>query len=100
MSILDQGYWITGSVLGNLLGEIIPFDTTGIDFSMTALFVVIFVEQWLSAKSHKPALIGLICGGICLLFLGADKFLLPALILTVALLILWKQTFKGKEELE
>lgn len=99
MSMLDQCYWITGSVLGNLLGEAIPFDTTGIDFSMTALFVVIFVEQWLSAKNHTPALIGLVCGGICLLLLGTDKFLLPSLVLTVTLLILWKQTLKGKEKL-
>lgn len=99
MSIMDQCYWITGSILGSLLGEAIPFDTTGIDFSMTALFVVIFVEQWLSAGKHTPTLIGLLCGSACLLLLGADKFLLPALILTVALLIFWKQTLKEEEEL-
>lgn len=99
ISLLDHCYWVTGSVIGNLLGEIIPFDTTGIDFSMTALFVVIFVEQWISASTHIPALIGLLCGSLSLLLLGADKFLLPALILTVALLIFWKQASKGKEKL-
>lgn len=98
MALMDQCYWITGSVIGAMLGEVIPFDTTGIDFSMTALFVVIFVEQWLSIKNHTPALIGLLCGGISLAVLGASRFLLPALIFTVALLILWKNTSHGKEE--
>lgn len=98
MSLLDQCYWITGSVLGALLGGLLAFDTSGIDFAMTALFVVIFTEQWLSAKSHLPALIGLLCGGVSLALLGPSRFLLPALILTTALLILLKQTINGKEE--
>lgn len=99
ISLLDHSYWVTGSVIGSLLGEIIPFDTTGIDFSMTALFVVIFTEQWFSSRTHIPALIGLLCGGLCLLLLSADKFLLPALILTVAFLIFWKQSSTRKETL-
>lgn len=99
ISLLDHCYWVTGSVLGALLGEAIPFNTTGIDFSMTALFVVIFVEQWISAADHTSALIGLICGSLSLLLLGPDRFLLPALILTVALLIFWKNVSGKKEEL-
>ncbi|MBS6397245.1 MAG: AzlC family ABC transporter permease [Clostridiales bacterium] len=99
IALLDQCYWVIGSVTGALIGELLPFNTTGIDFSMTALFVVIFVEQWLSAKSHLPAVIGLLCGSICLALLGPDRFLLPALILTAAILIIWKQTFHGKEEI-
>lgn len=97
MAFFDQCYWIAGSVAGALLGEVIPFDTTGIDFSMTALFVVIFVEQWLSSSNHTPAIIGLLCGILCLVFLGSSRFLLPALIITVALLILWKNTSAKKE---
>lgn len=98
MSLLDQSYWVTGSVFGALLGEILAFDTSGIDFAMTALFVVIFVEQWISAKSHVPAVTGLICGSISLAVLGPSRFLLPALILTAALLIFWKQMTKREEE--
>lgn len=97
MSVMDHCYWITGSVIGALAGEIIPFDTTGIDFAMTALFVVIFTEQWLSANSHIPALIGLICGSICLMILGPARFLLPALIFSSAFLMLWKP-FSKKED--
>lgn len=98
MSLLDQIYWITGSVLGALLGELITFDTSGIDFAMTALFVVIFTEQWLSAKSRFPAVVGLLCGGVSLAVLGPSNFLLPALFLTAALLIIWKHTVKKEEE--
>lgn len=98
MSILNQCYWITGSVLGALLGEMIPFDTAGIDFAMTALFVVIFTEQWLSAGNRLPAVIGLACGGISLMLFGPSGFLLPALFLTAALLIIRKYTLKNKED--
>ena len=80
-SLFDQLYWITGSVLGSLVGQVITFDTTGIDFSMTALFVVIVVNQWMEQKDHKPALVGLFTSVICLLVLGPDNFLLPSLIL-------------------
>lgn len=83
IAALDQCYWITGSVLGNALGSVLPFDMTGIDFAMTALFVVIFIEQWLGAKSHAPALLGLGFGLLSLLVFGPDAFLLPALVCTV-----------------
>lgn len=97
MSLLDQCYWITGSVFGALLGGILSFDTSGIDFAMTALFVVIFVEQWLSARSHLPALLGLVCGFLSLFLLGPSNFLLPALIMATALLIIFKKTIERKE---
>ena len=87
ISFLDQCYWVLGSVLGAALGEILPFDMTGIDFAMTALFVTIFVEQWLDAKSHKPALIGLCSAVLCLLIFGGNNFILPSLIITVTLLL-------------
>lgn len=98
ISLLDQSYWVAGSVLGALLGELITFDTSGIDFAMTALFVVIFTEQWLSAKNHLPAVIGLLCGGASLALLGPSGFLLPALVLSAALLIIWKHTAKREED--
>ena len=86
VSLLDQLYWIAGSVLGSLLGSVLPFDSTGMDFAMTALFVVIFVEQWLSAKSHIPALLGLGISLICLLILGPDRFVIPAMVLITLVL--------------
>ena len=98
IAVLNQCYWVAGSTIGGLLGEIIPFDTTGIDFSMTALFVVIFAEQWISTKNHIPALIGLFCGAFSLLFLGSSRFLLPALLCTVAFLMILKPVIKRKEE--
>ena len=88
ISLLDQCYWITGSVIGALAGSHIPFDSTGIDFSMTALFVVIVVEQWREQKSHFPALLGAVCGIVWLLVLGPDRFILPALCSCMAVLLL------------
>ncbi|SCJ97339.1 Inner membrane protein YgaZ [uncultured Eubacterium sp.] len=99
MSAMNQCYWIIGSVLGNLIGNVIPFDTTGIDFAMTALFVVIFTEQWLAADSHIPTFIGLFSGIICLVIFGPDSFVLPSLILAVALLAGWTvKTEKSESE--
>lgn len=90
VAVFDQGYWVIGSVLGSLIGQVIPIDFAGIEFSMTALFMVIFLEQWKTARSHLPALIGLASGLIFLLILGSDRFLFPSLLVTVAALILAK----------
>ena len=87
ISLLDHLYWITGSVLGAVIGQLITFDTTGIDFSMTALFVVIVLNQWMDSKDHRPALIGAVEGMVCLFLFGADKFLLPALSITALALL-------------
>ena len=87
ISLLDHLYWVIGSVLGGMVGQFIKFDTTGIDFSMTALFVVIVLNQWLDSKEHRPALIGAVLGILCLLLFGPDKFLLPALTFTALVLL-------------
>ncbi len=87
IAMMDQSYWVAGSVLGNLVGLWITFDSTGIDFAMTALFVVIVLDQWMENKEHSPALIGAGVGILCLVFLGADKFLLPALTITSLILL-------------
>ena len=91
VSLFNQSYWVLGSIIGSLLGNIIPFNVEGIDFALTALFVTIFVEQWLTTKSHIPALIGVISSVACLLIFGADKFLIPAMIVIVALLV-WQKS--------
>lgn len=97
ISLLDHIYWLIGTALGALAGGLIPFDTTGIDFAMTALFVVIFVEQWKGAKSHLPAIAGLVCGVLSLLVFGADRFILPAMILGIAVLLGSKKYVLQKE---
>ena len=74
LSMFNQIYWITGSVTGSVLGGLITFSTEGIDFALTALFVTIFVDQWLSTKDHRAALTGVIASVICLLIFGADSF--------------------------
>ena len=89
VSVLDQCYWVSGSLIGALLGQIIPFSVEGIDFSLTALFVTVFLEQWLSTKDHASALIGVIASVSCLVIFGADGFLIPAMItILIALTIL------------
>lgn len=87
ISLLDQSYWVLGSVLGALVGNRITFDSTGIDFSMTALFIVIVVEQWQEQKSHFAALTGAVCGILWLLIMGPDRFILPALCSCVVILL-------------
>lgn len=100
IALLNQIYWIAGSVIGALAGELITFNTTGIDFAMTALFVVIFVEQWKESKSHIPALTGLSSAILCLILFGPDNFILPSLLVTVAFLLLIKNKIPAtnKEE--
>ncbi len=93
VAILDQSYWIAGSVIGAVIGGVMPFDSAGIDFAMTALFTVIFVEQWLSAKNHIPALIGFGAAGISLGLLGPDNFILPAMLAICVMLVLGKGRF-------
>ena len=91
LSAFNQCYWVGGSVLGALLGSVIPFSTEGIDFALTALFVTVFVEQWLSTKDHASAIIGVVCSTICLVIFGSGSFLIPAMIaITVSLTILKK----------
>lgn len=86
VSACDQLYWVTGSVLGTLIGSALTINTAGIDFAMTALFVVIFVEQWLTSRDHVPALLGLGLTLLCLLIWGTEEFLIPAMILIIIVL--------------
>lgn len=95
VSLFDQSYWVLGCVLGSLVGEVLSFDTAGIDFSMTALFVTVFVEQWLTAKDHRPALLGLVCSVACLLIFGAESFLIPTMISVTVVSLLLRRTLGG-----
>lgn len=93
ISLFDQSYWVTGSIIGAIIGNLIEFNTSGIDFSLTALFLVILTDQWINRKDHFPALTGLIASIICLIIFGPSNFLIPSMILIATALI-----SKGKKE--
>lgn len=92
VTLLDHIYWISGCVLGALVGSVISFDVTGIDFVLTALFITIFVEQWMSSSDHVPAIIGVCLSVACLVIFGSESFLIPAMLtITVALMLIRKR---------
>ena len=97
VSFFDQSYWVTGSVLGSLLGAVLPFSTAGIEFSMTALFITSFTEQWLTTKDHIPALTGLLSTLLCLVIFGRDNFLIPAMLLITLVLTLLRSREEGQK---
>ena len=96
VSLFDHSYWIAGSVIGNLLGSVLPFSTAGIEFSMTALFVASFTEQWLTTKDHIPAITGLLGTLLCLVVFGPQNFLIPAMLLITLVLTLLRGREEGK----
>lgn len=98
VSLFDHLYWIAGSVLGSMVGAALPFDSTGIDFSMTALFLVVMTEQWRTMKDHRPALTGLTVSLACLLVFGPDNFLIPAMIGITLVLTLLRGALQQKGE--
>lgn len=97
---LDQLYWIAGSVIGGLAGGLLAIDITGIDFAMTALFVVIAVEQWKSCREHLSAILGAGCTAVFLILIGAQQMLLPSLCVIVLALLLFRTRLEGKAEEE
>lgn len=96
IALMDQSYWLIGCTLGALLGEFRLFDITGVDFAMTALFVVIFVEQWISYRNHIPVFVGFLCGIVSLILIGPDNFILPSLFVAVGVLLLAKNVVQKK----
>ncbi len=91
VTLLDQSYWVAGSVLGAVAGTVLSFNTEGVDFALTALFVTVFTDQWLTHKTHAPALIGVGVSVVSLLLFGADSFLIPAMVMIALLLCLYKE---------
>lgn len=97
VTLLNWSYWILGATLGAQLGAVLPFDTHGLDFVMTAMFVVIFLENWLKEKQHWSSLIGLACAAGCLLIFGAEGFMLPAMAAILLALAAARRTIDRKE---
>ena len=91
VSAFDHGYWILGCVAGSLIGRVLPFSSEGIEFSMTALFLAAFTEQWIEKKDHLPAVTGLTVTLICLLVFGPDNFLIPSMLLITLILALLRK---------
>lgn len=91
VSVLNQIYWVMGSIIGSLLGSVVSFNTEGIDFALTALFVTVFTEQWLSGGEHDSALVGLAASLMCLAIFGSDSFLIPAMLLITLALTLMRR---------
>lgn len=87
IAMLDQCYWVTGGIVGSLVGDLLTFNTAGIDFAMTAMFIVIFVEQWESMSTHLPAVVGVVGSIGALLLFGAEKMALVSMIVIVVALV-------------
>lgn len=98
VSLLLQFYWLSMSTLFTFLGSFIPFDLTGVEFALTALFTVIFVDMLRSAKTRLPAICAGICGAGCLMLFGPDSFLIPALLISTAVLLMLRQTIERLEK--
>lgn len=96
-SLFDYLYWIIGSILGNAAGSVIPFNTAGIEFSMTALFVVVFTEQWLESKNHTSALVGVFSSLLCRVIFGSN-FIIPSMIVITVILTVFRKRLEKEEK--
>ncbi len=104
ITLLNHFYWVLGSVLGALLGAVVKFSTKGLDFVLTALFCVIFIDQWKSQKNHKSAVVGVLCTAVCLAIFGQDNFIIPSMIAIITVMTLLRKSIESddlpKEEAE
>ncbi|MBD5475222.1 MAG: azaleucine resistance protein AzlC [Lachnospiraceae bacterium] len=98
VTLLNQCYWVFGATLGGIFGSLIHFNTEGLDFVMTAMFVVIFMEQWMKEKNHISAFVGLGVSLLCLIAFGADDFIIPAMIGILGVLTLLRAPLEKETE--
>lgn len=98
VSLLDHAYWVIGCVIGSVAGNFLPISFEGIEFVLTALFVTLFVEQWLSNKNHFPAIVGVAATVVCLLIFGKEIFLIPSMVLIAIVLTTTRKTGMRKED--
>lgn len=98
VTLLNQIYWVSGATLGGLFGALLPFNTQGLEFVLTAMFVVIFLDQWLKEANHTSAILGLALSLLCLMAFGADGFIIPSMLAILAVLLLLRKPMeKGGE---
>jgi 4-azaleucine resistance transporter AzlC len=100
VTLLDHFYWVLGSALGGLLGSFIRFNTRGLEFALTALFVVIFIGQWRTKKNRGPAVVGVVCTVVCLLIFGQSSFIIPSMVAILGALTLLRKRFDGNKDEE
>lgn len=98
VTLLNHFYWFMGATLGGIFGSFLHFNTEGLDFVMTAMFVVIFMEQWMKEKRHMSAMLGLGISLLCLIVFGADNFIIPAMLAILIVLILFRKEIEEGEE--
>lgn len=98
VTLLNQSYWVVGTAVGAVLGEVIPFSTEGIDFVMTAMFAVIFLEQWLKEKHHAASVIGVASSIVCLLLFGSESFIIPTMLCMLVLLAAFRRPIEKAGE--
>ena len=99
VTLFNQAYWVFGATLGGLLGNLITFDTKGLDFVMTALFIVIFTDRFMTRRVHLPALLGLGLTALCLVIFGSDNFIIPSMIAILLSLTLFRKKLDLPEEM-
>lgn len=97
IALMNYLYWALGTAMGSLLGNMMTFNTKGLDFALTALFVVIFISQWKSQKKHSPAIIGVLSSIVCLTIFGPNNFIIPSMIVILILLTIMKNKIEGDE---
>lgn len=97
VTLLNHSYWVVGATVGSLFGSVIKFNTEGLEFVMTALFVVIFLEQWMKEDKHHSSLIGLGVSTLCLIIFGGENFIIPAMLLMLGLLTMIRRTVEKVE---
>lgn len=97
VTLLNHFYWFSGSTIGGLVGSMLKFNTDGISFVMTAMFVVIFLEQWMKEKNHFSSLIGLGISALCLILFGANSFMIPTMAAIIAVLAVFRKPLEQKE---
>ena len=97
ITLLDQIYWVASAAMGAALGAVLPFSTEGVDFVMTAMFVVIFLNQWEKEKQHASAIIGIAAPLVCLRIFGSGGFLIPSMVCILVALLLLRRPIEAKE---
>ena len=101
VTLLNHIYWVSGATLGGLLGYVISFNTEGIEFVMTALFIVMFINQWKETDNHTPAMIGIGASALCLLVFGPQQFIIPAMLCIIVCFILRKKmSYKERRKID